>query len=125
MGRSKFGLKIVFIALSALTLASEMSVASEAVTKKYHAAMESCAYQNVTQLDDHISSAVVVGRAIFDQCQGEHFDLWEAFVNQKGRAFVEGYEKAQSKWMIGLVLYVRAHPDEINDAASTKLGDQN
>jgi hypothetical protein len=120
---SKLCARAVLAALVALTLANEASASSEGVIKEYHAAMESCAYQSVLQFDDHISSAVVVGRAIFDQCKGDHFDLWEAFVNVKSASYVDAYAEAQSKWMIGLVLYVRAHPDEIKGAADGNSAD--
>jgi hypothetical protein len=120
---SKFS-KLILVSAMALNLvlATNVSAGDDAVVKQYHDAMESCAFQNVTQLDDRISSAAVVGNAVFDQCKGQHFDLWQAFADQKGRAYVEGYVKAQTKWMVGLVLYVRAHPDENNDAAKSKAG---
>jgi hypothetical protein len=113
---------LVFAAALNLGLATNVSAGDDAVVKEYHDAMASCAFQNVTQLDDRISSAAVVGDAVFDQCKGQHFDLWQAFANQKGKSYVEGYVKAQTKWMVGLVLYVRAHPDEINDATKSKAG---
>ena len=118
MGRRGFcdwTLSVSIVAMAILTTPN--AFASEALTKKYHDAIESCAYRNVLQLDDKISSAEVVGRALFDQCKGEHFDLWQAFNQQERPNYVEGYSKAQAKWMTGLVLYVRVHPAEIEAAA--------
>jgi hypothetical protein len=94
--------------------------ADQALSKRYSDEMSNCSFQHVTELDDRISSAEVVGRAIFQQCTGENFALWESFLKRQGRAYAEGYSGAQLKWTYGLVLYVRAHPKEIAAAAKEK-----
>jgi hypothetical protein len=90
---------------------SSLALANDALTSRYNNVIRTCLFQHVKELDDKISSAEVVGRALFDQCKGANFDLWQSFAKSQRRAYVESYEGAQLKWTTGLVLYVRAHPN--------------
>jgi hypothetical protein len=92
----------------------------QALAKRYSDEMSNCSFKHVTELDDKISSAEVVGRAIFEQCTGENFALWQSFSENQSRAYADAYSGLQLKWTYGLVLYVRAHQNEIAAAAKQK-----
>jgi hypothetical protein len=81
---------------------------AESPTAEYRAALEHCAGLNMRDLDDGISPATVIARALLGVCRRENQSLFEQVMARQSRAFVMGYEKAATDQFTTFVLMHRA-----------------
>jgi len=75
---------------------------------EYRAALEHCAGLHMVDLDDGISSAAVVARALLGACRRENQRLFERAMAGQSRAYVTGYENAATEQFTTFVLMHRA-----------------
>jgi hypothetical protein len=122
MKNLKFPIVLVLLASVGTNQASAKNAPDQALLKLYTEKMSDCAFKNVTKLDDLISSADVVGEAVFEFCKMNNGELAQKVMAKTSNAYFSGYSRAQRKWFVGLVLYVRTHRDEIAKGASMAEG---
>ncbi len=75
---------------------------------EYRAALEYCAGRHMVELDDGISSAPVIARALLGVCKREKQKFFERAMAGQSRAFVTGYENAATEQFTTFVLMHRA-----------------
>jgi hypothetical protein len=75
---------------------------------EYRAALEYCAGQHMVDLDDGISSAPIIARALLGVCRRENQRLFERAMAGQSRAYVTGYENAAAEQFTTFVLTHRA-----------------
>lgn len=81
---------------------------SDAQTVDYRAALEYCAGRHMVDLDDGISSATVVARALLGVCRRENQSLFGRTMAGKSHSYVVGYENAATEQFTTFVLTHRA-----------------
>lgn len=74
----------------------------------YRQALEYCAGLHMRNMDDGISSAATVARALLGVCRRQNQSLFDQTMAGKSRGYIEGYEKAAAEQFTNFVLMHRA-----------------
>jgi|SRR5665213_191846 len=78
------------------------------MSAQYRSALESCVAKSLSQMDDGITPANVVGKILTDMCRDENRSLYTQAMEGRSRAYASGYHRAAERYFTGYVLFNRA-----------------